>query len=466
MELVEIALWIIGILAFFVVTTFLLKKFAKAQTFYIGSMVKTTRFLPLLDKISKHEKILNAFADIGLVLGFGAIAIDFLVGKKLRLIPRILLFIASTAILFVLFNLSFSVLLSNPFIEQYNFFMSLGFGVMGFAGFMVVMLAAYSEFVITSALAGQKSCPGVAPLLPGVSLPNFPVTVPLHGWISLLIILLVHEGMHGALARKARIKIKSAGLLLLGILPIGAFVEPDEEQLKHTNERDQLRVFSAGPTANLFCAVITGLFVFFVFPSIITFSFLEYNNNIGSVAISSVDQNINLCGRITPSPAFGKLEAGMIVKEINGIKVESANGWSAKIKEIGKNPYQLTVQKDENSAAETIAITPDEMGYQGYSVEDKLKTGAKFSQAYVYFIFAISFIYSFLFWFFLLNFLVAIANFLPLEPFDGGKIAKALIVPYLGFWKASKEEKEKTLSKIFFWFVLALLILNAVPFFI
>jgi membrane-associated protease RseP (regulator of RpoE activity) len=344
--------------------------------------------------------------------------------------------------------------------------MSLGFGIMGFAGFMVVMLAAYSEFVISSALAGQKSCPGVAPLLPGVSLPNFPITVPLHGWISLLIILIVHEGMHGALARKAGIKIKSAGLLLLGILPIGAFVEPDEEKLKQAKEREQLRVFSAGPMANLFCAAIVGIFLFFVFPSIMVFSFLEYNQAIDKVVIANVDQNINLCGRITPSPAFGKLETGMIVNEVNGKKIESANDWASKIKESGRNPYSLAVQKDQNSAAETIAIAPDEMGYQGYSVEDKLKLGTKFSSGYIAFVLLISIIYSFLFWFFLLNFLVAIANFLPLEPFDGGKITKILIIPYLGFWKIPKEEKEKTVSKIFFWIVLALLILNAVPFFI
>ncbi|MDD5148168.1 MAG: site-2 protease family protein [Candidatus ainarchaeum sp.] len=467
MELVEIAAWAIGILLFLIITTFLLKKFAKAQTFYIGSMIKTTKPLPLFDRFAEHKTILNAFADFGLVLGFGAIGIDYLFGKKLKAIPRIILFIASIALLTIAFNLVFSSLLSSPFTEKYSYLMALGFGVMGFAGFMVVTLAVYAEYVITNALMGAKSCPGVAPLIPGVSLPKFPVTIPLHGWISLLIILIVHEGMHGILARKALVKIKSTGLLLIGIFPIGAFVEPDEGQLKRTREKDQLRVFSAGPTANLAAAAVFAVLYFTVFAAIINVSLLEYKQNVAKVVISNVDQNIDVCGQISPSPAFGKLDKNMVVIAINGKNISSAEDWSNQLREIGKNTYFLTLQKDQNSPDKNVfqaTITPDSMGYQGYTVQDQLKPDTKFSPYYIYFVLSLSFISSFLFWFWILNFLVGIANFMPLEPFDGGKITKLILLPYLGFWKVPQEQKEKAIGKIFFWLVLALLILNAVPF--
>src|SRR3989338_6807875 len=94
METIELVLWIIGILAFFLITTFLLKRFKNVSTFYVGSMIKTKRFLPLLDKFSRHKRILNLFADIGLVLGFGAIAVDFIIGRKLGRKMRVLVFIS------------------------------------------------------------------------------------------------------------------------------------------------------------------------------------------------------------------------------------------------------------------------------------------------------------------------------------------------------------------------------------
>ena len=470
MEMLELALWVIGILLFFYISTLLLKKFANAQTFYLGSMIKTTRFLPLLDRFARHKKILNIFADIGLILGFGAIAIDYLFGKKLRIIPRVLLFTASTIILFLGFNFFFQVLLANPFIEKYNFFLSLGFGLMGFSGFLVVSLAAYAEFVISSAFAGEKTCPGVAPLLPGVSLPNFPITIPLHGWISILIILVIHEGMHGVLARKAKIAIKSAGLLLFGILPIGAFVEPDEKQLSKSPEKEQLRVFAAGPMANLTAAAIVFAFLAVIFSGIITpFALAEYKQNIIGVSIAEVDQNRDLCGKFFPSPAFEKLEKGMQVTEINGEKVFSTIDLSSAVKESGKNPYELTVLKksDSNSLlVQKIIIQPDEMGYSGFSVENKFRENTTLSDSYVSFLSILGIIQDFLFWFFIIGFLVGIANFLPLEPFDGGKIAKIFLVPYFGFLGRGKEETGKLISKIFFVVIMALIVLNAVPFFL
>ena len=501
METIELVLWIIGILAFFLITTFLLKRFKNVSTFYVGSMIKTKRFLPLLDKFSRHKRILNLFSDIGLVLGFGAIAVDFIIGRKLGRKMRVLVFIASTIVLFEFFNLVFQILLANPFIEQYNFFLSLGFGLMGFSGFLLVSLAAYSEFVISSALIGQKTCPGVAPLIPGVQIPGSPLNVPLHGWVSILIILVVHEGMHGVLMRKAKMAIKSAGVLLLGLFPIGAFVEPWEENkitgteteeeliakklenqrlkahLRKTGEilvskgpeREQLRVFAAGPTANIATVLV-------VFAIAIVFSFLvssafgawinaEYKNNFYAMKISSVDQNVVFCGKAYPSPALGKLDANSVIEKINGVKIDSLDSFSTEFNKIGKNPYTLTVT-DINGLQKTVSLAPNELGFHGYHVIEEFKPGAQFSAGYKALAATTGFIDNFLLWLLLLSLVVGIANFLPLEPFDGGKIVKMLLLPYLGFLKMPKEKKEKLIHRVFLWIVLILLAMNALPFFL
>ncbi|HLF55126.1 MAG TPA: hypothetical protein VI612_05405, partial [Candidatus Nanoarchaeia archaeon] len=57
----------------------------------------------------------------------------------------------------------------------------------------------------------------------------------LHWFLSIFIILIVHEGMHGVMARVYGLPVKNSGLVVLGALvPLipGAFVEPDEEKLR------------------------------------------------------------------------------------------------------------------------------------------------------------------------------------------------------------------------------------------
>ncbi len=88
-------------------------------------------------------------------------------------------------------------------------------------------------------------------VIPGVN-PFVPLW---YGIIALIVTLVVHEGGHGVLARANDLKVKSLGLLYL-IVPIGAFVEPDEEEMAKTSRRKRLRVFAAGATVNIVLAVL------------------------------------------------------------------------------------------------------------------------------------------------------------------------------------------------------------------
>ena len=67
---------------------------------------------------------------------------------------------------------------------------------------------------------------------------------------GLLVGLVVHEGGHGLLCRVEDIDIESMGLVLLTVIPIGAFVEPDEESQKRASRGGRTRMFAAGVTNN------------------------------------------------------------------------------------------------------------------------------------------------------------------------------------------------------------------------
>lgn len=88
-------------------------------------------------------------------------------------------------------------------------------------------------------------------VIPGVN-PFVPLW---YGLAALIVTLVVHEGGHGILARANGLRVKSLGLLF-AVVPIGAFVEPDEDDLKAAPRRRRLRVFSAGPGVNLAFAAL------------------------------------------------------------------------------------------------------------------------------------------------------------------------------------------------------------------
>ena len=51
-------------------------------------------------------------------------------------------------------------------------------------------------------------------------------------------------------------RIRSFGLLQLGPLPLGAFAEPEGEELFKAPRRERQRMFVAGPATNLFASLV------------------------------------------------------------------------------------------------------------------------------------------------------------------------------------------------------------------
>ena len=123
-------------------------------------------------------------------------------------------------------------------------------------GIAVVVMVAMFAFLVWSALATlqspvqtQANQPSNFLIIPGVN-DFLPLAVAPEIVLGLLVALVVHEGGHGLLCRVEDIDIDSLGLVLLTIIPVGAFVEPDEESQSNADRGARSRMFAAGVTNN------------------------------------------------------------------------------------------------------------------------------------------------------------------------------------------------------------------------
>lgn len=461
--------------AIFLVVSFavaqLLKRFAKADTYLIVSLIRTKKPLEFFDRMAKHKKFLDLFAMLGLVLGFGAVTVDYCFGRKLPAAKRAMLFILSFATLSA-FLMLLDQLLGNPFSKNilvgpaYPLLVA-SFGFMGFAGFALFSLLLQAVDIVGKYMLGIRGCPGVAPLIPGVEIPRVPITPPLHAWISLLIILLVHEGMHGILGRRHGFEIKSTGIILFGFLPIGAFVEPDEAAVRKAKEDKVLPFLAAGPMANLSLLLIAGLLLFAGVAASNALTEKLYpglqEKIFTGVKVSKVSETTSLCGATYQSPAFDVFKEGDMLKKVNGVLVTSPQTLMLALQK--NRGAEKSFELDRNGTVVSATLTPNAMGQFGFQMEPIKNENFALPESYRNYALVTYFILDFIYWLLLLNFLVAVINFLPMNPFDGGRIAMLMFAPYFGFLGKSKEETRKFVAKLFIMAIVTLLVVNALPLF-
>ena len=95
-----------------------------------------------------------------------------------------------------------------------------------------------------------------------VAIPGLNPVIPL-GWgaVAFIVALVIHEFGHGLQARAHGMRIRAFGLLQLGPLPLGAFAEPQYEELTNAPSKERMRMFAAGPATNIFAAVVCLIFI-------------------------------------------------------------------------------------------------------------------------------------------------------------------------------------------------------------
>ena len=113
---------------------------------------------------------------------------------------------------------------------------------------------------ITALFTPPQSPPPSASEL--VAIPGLNPVIPL-GWgaLAFIVALVIHEFGHGLQARAHGMRIRAFGLLQLGPLPLGAFAEPQYEELTNAPSKERMRMFAAGPATNIFAAVVCLMFL-------------------------------------------------------------------------------------------------------------------------------------------------------------------------------------------------------------
>ena len=286
----------------------------------------------------------------------------------------------------------------------------------------ILMKMGISAFALATGASGGNAAstalPGVSPILPGINIPL------VEGVLALALILVFHEGAHAVLARVARIPLKSAGIVFFGILPFGAFVDPDEEKLAKMDRDPQNRVLVAGSTANIYAATAF-FFVFLAFYFLVLAGFPSPLLGTRYVQVDAVAEN---------GTAYGIVPAGAVIAQWNGVNVTTigslasavgSTGNASRIDILARNGTLFTAARGNRTA--NASLLPTQYG-------DYLEpgTGLQVSErnyGFVAFVNALSadkpyvgFLFNFIGLAFVLNVLVGMVNLLPIPPFDGYRI--------------------------------------------
>jgi membrane-associated protease RseP (regulator of RpoE activity) len=132
------------------------------------------------------------------------------------------------------------------------------------AMFALTGLIVWEVFVTANGLPAMGVEP---PSLPAPSEAGI-VSIAVFFLIGLGIAVLVHEFMHGVSSEVGKMRIESMGILLL-LVPIGAFVETNDSDLKSAKRMKRLRLYSSGPATNIIVGLaLAALLVGILGPSV------------------------------------------------------------------------------------------------------------------------------------------------------------------------------------------------------
>jgi len=302
--------------------------------------------------------------------------------------------------------------------------------------------------------------PALYLLLPGIN-PFLPI---LYGWLAIICAIIVHEGAHGIIARNRGLNVKSSGLLFLLFIPIGAFVDVDEEQIAKAKSKDSLRVMAAGVAGNIVVALACLLAVLLIVngltPVVSGVFISEVTEGMPAEAAGLLPEDFFVS---IDNVSFGGLEDLLTFFEDknSGDTVQVVVARGEKLEERFSTSVTLTASEDDRAVMGVIVgdmtfderltfyrtLTPENLSL--YMVPPSLAAGlVPFSDSLIPFythglgeqwhIYA-----NIFFWLWFVNVNVAVLNALPIYPLDGGRMLNITLKSVLG-----RRVSEKTISRI------------------
>ncbi len=317
--------------------------------------------------------------------------------------------------------------------------------------FVVLNLAESASDILTM----PEAPPGLAPAIPGVRVPGSPIFIPFwYGIIALVTVLIVHEVMHAVISRSEGLNVKSLGIFFVTFIPLGAFAEPDEEELEKSSLKTKLRVYAAGSFGNFLLMILAILLLSTVLMPVMF--------RPDHITIAQVFNG-------TPAKAYG-LKENSSVLSINSIAVSSSGEFFDVVRSIRPNE-EVTILTDKGEVTLIAAKRPeqktgilgrllrrkktDERGYIGITILPVLAVKTSVSDVVGETIPWM--LVKQLTWIYLLNLFIGITNLLPIFPLDGGKIFEEIV-------KKVSPGSARQITNMMFAFVLLLVFINLSPF--
>jgi len=386
----------------------------KYDCWYGIFLLRSQYGLSMLDDLAKkYPSFWQSLYELGMVIGFGSFAY-FLLPKKKYTWQRIAFIYGFGSFLMVIFSyvvapLATSALFSmlsggaefasaghglQTSVSQFAFVKYIFFGLLVLGGLSLMTTAGlliYAIVVVASLIGAQAAgaslssvSPGGTPIIPGINLPL------VEGVAALAVVLIVHESMHGIVARMNNFPLKSAGLVFFGFLPFGAFVDINEKKMFKGKKDAQSAVFVAGTTANFFTSLLLVLLLFAFSAGTGPFRMDGFYIESGSLPHGAILQSIN------NTPVYMLADTNFSVNTTYSIQTS-------------KGEYSIAT--DSNGKFNVLTSFADSTGELGVF---------RYSEGFEW----MAFIIRFLALAFALNFVVGAINLVPLPLFDGYYLMK------------------------------------------
>jgi membrane-associated protease RseP (regulator of RpoE activity) len=227
--------------------------------------------------------------------------------------------------------------------------------VVGDLGVVLAGVAMATIFVllVLGAVVSLRISPSQAPPpSEALGLPGINPIIPLgYGIVALVVGIVLHELMHGVIARSQKIGVKSLGILWF-VVPIGAFVEQDDAEMVAAPRRQRDRVAAAGVLANFALAVV----FFVLLAGLVSTSVAPNANGVGVAYVQSD----------TPA-SNASLAPGDIITAVNGTNTSTVSEFESALSHTvpGENvtvAYYSSSLGHSTSTTVTLAPSPTVQG--------------------------------------------------------------------------------------------------------